>query len=135
MFPERLADWVWVKIRIQPRDSLRRVAYPGRATSRSQRKQLTFGKSSFVIHFCQRHIRRVGIHQEYLLVIAELKLSIERIHNRHRAVSLLERDGYQEPRCGRNESYLRAGLTSHGHLSCPLCLAFLAMHEASLTNY
>lgn len=100
----------------------------GGATYCSLRKQLTFGKGSFIIHFCQWHIRRVGIHQEHLFIIAELKFSIERIYNWHRAVGLLERNGYQEPRGGRSESFLRVGSTYSGHLSCLLWLPFVTGH-------
>lgn len=102
--------------------SPRRVSSLGRATDCSLRQQLTFGKGSFVIHFCQWHIRRAGVHQEHLLIVAELKFGIERIYNWHGTIGLLERNGYQEPRCRRNENYLRAGSTLHGHVHCLLCL-------------
>lgn len=60
----------------------------------------TLGKSPFVIHLCQRHLRFGGVHEENLLVVTELKLCVQGVNNWNWAVCLLEGNGDQKPGVG-----------------------------------
>lgn len=111
IFPGELTESQWAEMLVQ--GPIRKLLKSSGVSVYGWREWLTFGEGPFVIHFRQWHIRCVGVHQEHLLIVAELKFSIERVYNRDRAVGLLECNGYQESKCGKNKSFLRAGSTLH----------------------
>lgn len=53
----------------------------------------THREGSLVVHLSHGHVSDGRVHHEHLLIVAQLKLCVEAVHDRHRSVGLLE--GYR----------------------------------------